>query len=432
MNIVSTQSYEILFSNNRDKYYFIILKNNPGRDFFLANISKDKIIDIEAKESSLSETELIKRSGFLKKLKEKKIEAYYLNSLSSSPLDKWAKKNKIKLLSPTWALQKKLEDKIFFDKLLKKNKVSSPFSVIPKKEKDIESITKFPGVVQVPYSHGSQGTFLVKDKKEIFELLKNKKMKFPFLYREFIKGLPVGVTLLLSKKEMIFSSIRGQAIMLDSKNTNKYLGIQWMKTSEFKKEGIKNLNKTLISMGKVLQKLKLYGTASIDLIIRDNDVFVIECNPRLSLSSIQMSQRKELIHGYDFNEEFIKGLFGHKLSANKPFVPNTTYEGCTLDLDFFENKLSGKKTKRVHKIGMYKIKNGTLQYLSDKMKDFKNKDIIFVDHKLEKNVVLSPKDDYGMVISHHPVVKIEHGTFSIKDKNKILAGIEKLLLSNTK
>ena len=51
--------------------------------------------------------------------------------------------------------------------------------------------------------------------------------------------------------------------------------------------------------------MKLYGTASIDLIIRDNDIFVIECNPRLSLSSIQMSQRKELIHGYDFNEEFI-------------------------------------------------------------------------------------------------------------------------------
>ncbi|PJC38889.1 hypothetical protein CO044_02645, partial [Candidatus Peregrinibacteria bacterium CG_4_9_14_0_2_um_filter_38_9] len=428
MNIVSTQSYEILFSQNRDKYYFITLKNNPGRDFFVTNLPKNKIIDIDSKESSLSENELIKRPDFLKKLREKKINAYYLNSISSSHLDSWAKKNKIKLLSPTWNLQKKLENKIFFDKLLKKNKISAPNSVIPKKEKDIDKITKFPGVVQVPYSHGSQGTFLVKNKKGILELLKDKKIKFPFLYREFIKGIPIGVTLVLSKKEMIFSSIRGQAIMLDSKNTNKYLGIQWMKTSEFKKEGIKNLNKTLASIGKVLQKLKFYGTASIDVIIRDNDVFVIECNPRLSLSSIQISQRKELIHGYDFNEEFIKGLFRKKLSANKPFIPNTTYEGCTLDLDFFENQLSGKKTERVHKVGMYEIKNETLKYLSNKMKDFEKKNVVFIDHKLEKNKVLSQKDDYGMAITHQPIVKIEHETFLMKDKNKILSGIEKLLL----
>ncbi|MDP2643294.1 MAG: ATP-grasp domain-containing protein [Candidatus Peregrinibacteria bacterium] len=432
MKIAALQSYEILFSKNSNNFFHIVINNHPEQDFFHANIRKDKLITIDYKKTETSDEELIKIPNFLDKLKEKKIDTYYINTLSLPPIEKWAKKNKIKLLSPSWTLQRTLEDKIFFDKLLKKNKISSPFSIIPKKEKDIVLITKFPGVVQAPYSHGSQGTFLVKDKKGILELLKDKKIKFPFLYREFIKGIPIGVTLLLSKKEMIFSSIRGQAIMLDSKNTNKYLGIQWMKTSEFKKEGIKNLNKTLVSMGKVLQKMKLYGTASIDLIIRDNDVFVIECNPRLSLSSIQISQRKELLHGYDFNEEFIKGLTGKKLSANKPFVPNTTYEGCTLDLDFFENKLSGKKTKRIHKVGMYEIKNGTLKYLSNKTKEFKNKNIVFIDHKLKENTVLNQEDDYGMAIAHQPVVKIEHGTFSIKDKNKILSGIEKLLLSNIK
>ncbi|MCK9186401.1 ATP-grasp domain-containing protein [Candidatus Gracilibacteria bacterium] len=430
MKTASTQSYEILFSKDRKKYYHVLFKDNSCKDFFIANIPKEKTIILNSKKSSPSDKELITIPQFTKELREKKIDSYYTSSLSSNPLEKWAKKNKIKLLSAKWAVQEKLEDKIFFDKLVQKNKVPAPNSVIPKNKKEIDLISKFPGVVQVPHSHGSQGTFFVKNKKEITDLIDKKKVKFPFLYREYINGIPLGVSLIIGKKEMIFSSMRIQAISITSKNRNKYLGIQWIKTSYFSKETIQKLNKVLQNLGKALQKLKLYGTASLDFIIKDGEIFLIECNPRLSLSSIQISQRPELLHGFDFNEEFIKGLFGKRLSGNKPFIPNTNYEGCTLDLDFFENKLSGNKTKKVHKVGIYKLGTSGLKYLSDKIEDFAKDDSIFIDHKLDAGKVLKQDDDYGMAIAHKSVLKAKNGEFTIDNDSKILKGIEKLFLEN--
>lgn len=428
MKIAALHSYEILFSSKKDGCYHLLLKDHPAKDHFLANIPKNKIIILDTKHISVGDKKLLKIPGFTQNIKGKGIDTFSIHKTSSFELERWAKTHAIKLLTPSWQLQKNLENKIFFEKLMRKFDVPTPPGIIAKNKKELNSIKKFPTVIQIPYSNGGRGTFFINNKQSLNKL----KVKFPLLCRDFIDGLPLGVTLIIGKNSSIFSALRLQAIDLYSKNTNKYFGIQWVKTSHFSKTLIKNLNQILQKLAQALRSINYHGLANVDLMIKGNNAYLIECNPRFALSNLQLSHKKELLHGLDFISEFFKATSGKKLSKNLTKIPNTIYEGATLDLDYLGSNFYKRKVEKNCPVGFYKLTKNGLKYVSNKLSNFSNKEYLFIDHSFKKNDQLNVDSDFGFAIKHKPLFNIAKSLSLNQQGKKIKQALEKLIKDQLK
>jgi hypothetical protein len=403
----ATGGTELLFSRNREKYFYVLNSKSPAHNFYINNIPKRNIISIDYQKhraGAFYDREIVSFRNLSRMLKEKNINAFWPFDKPSLHLQRWAAAKEIKLLAPKWDLQKKLENKVFFEKLLRKNRISSPHGWILENPDDIKKISEYPAVLQIPYSQGSRGTFIVKNANEIKKVIRDKELKFPLLCRKFIHGIPMGVTLLIGKHDMIFSSARMQLV---TKGLKGYIGIKWVRSDFFAKPLLEELNKIMLSLGKNLQKIGFTGAANIDFIANDKDIFILECNPRLSLSSIQLTDVKGLFHGLDFIEEFIKTVCGERLSADKPEIPDTDFEGCTLDLDFFGKQLHELKAKNPLKAGIYSLKNKKIIYQTDRIDKFHNKNNIFIYSALAKNQLMTKKTDFGFLMMNQSIFKTQ-------------------------
>lgn len=379
MRIAGIETLEFLFSEKRDEYYYISSKLSSGGIFFIENFPKENMILSEmAKVKDIdNDITMVKHRELTKKLNEKKIEGYFPYGRSSYGLEKWGRDNNIKILASPWSLQKKIENKIFFDKLLKKRGVSSPKSWIIESEKEIELIDKFPVILQGPSSWACEETFLIKSKSEIKRMISGKNLKYPILCREYIKGIPMGITVILDGENMIFSSIRAQAVGFNEEGTLKYYGLQWVKTKDINKKAIKKIEEevTRISMG--LMEIGLKGIASIDFMLKDDDVFILECNPRMSMASPQISQNTELLHNYEIVEEFTKAVCD-SLINNAQHIPKTDYEGCVLRGRNYFNEIKKENPGPLNKGGIYKLEKDHLEEEKCKTKRFKDKNNFFI------------------------------------------------------
>lgn len=428
MKIASAESLELLLSKNSDNYYYISSLGSAGFDLIKENIPNDKIIKIKISKPVpifANDEVLIGTSDITEKLEENKIRHFWLAGHSSKYIEKWGKNKKIHLLGSTWDTQKKFENKIFFEKLLQKYNLPSPASVIIKNIKNLSLIKKIPGVLQVPFSYGSQGTFFIKKPSDIKNIITEKKLKFPLLYREYIKGIPLGVTILIGKNKMIFSALRMQAFFPDKKEPYNYMGIQWVKNFHADRS---YLNKELKRLGETFQKIGFTGVANVDFILSDGKIFIIECNPRLSGASAQLAYKRELFHGMDFIKEFIKIMTGKNLSKNKPHLPKSNYEGCTIDLDYLVPDLNKKNVKKICPGGIYIPQKGRLFFLSHNIKNFKKASSVLLYHILGPGINIK-KDGLGIAMSHRPVFFYSNGKCEITENgHKILKYIKSLIL----
>ena len=418
-----------MFSRNREKYFYVVNSNSPARNFYISNIPKNKIINIDCKKHRAGifyDREIASLSDLNSQLEQKKINAFWPFDKPSPKLQKWAFSKKIKLLSPKWDLQKKLENKVFFERFLRKNNISSPEGWIIENADDIKKINKYPAVLQVPYSQGARGTFVIKNASEVQNIIHDKKLKFPLLCRKFIEGIPLGVTLLIGKHDMIFSSIRMQAI---EKDLNGYMGIQWVRSDFFAKPVLAKLNKILLALGKNLRETGYIGAANVDIIIKNKNIFIIECNPRLSLSSMQLTCNRKLFHGLDFIEEFIRAVCGRRLNANKPKIPNTIFEGCTLDLDFLGPDLYKHKVQNPLQTGVYGLKNKKITYLTDDIDDFIGSKNIFIYGTLDKKQIMTKKTDFGFLMINDPLFKVKNKLDYLKTGQDFFSLLKNLFLS---
>ncbi len=274
------------------------------------------------------------------------------------------------------------------------------------------------------------GTFLVNKKDDLKKLVSSNKL--PLLARKYIKeGIPLGVSILIGKNTIILSALRLQIYIKGEEEHPKFYGIQWVKTSSFPKTMINKLNKTLKKLAKALIKENFIGVANIDLMIKGNKIFFIECNPRLGGSTPHIALRPELLHNFDFPNEFIKSIEGKALSENKDFIPNTQYEGTMLDLDYLKEKIKGKIFNgKIHK-GFYEYKNEKFTYKSELLKNFRNKNIVLFRHFLQKNKEHNPNKYIGFCFMHKPIAEIKKNKliFSKKGEN-FLHAVTNLILKN--
>ena len=329
-------------------------------------------------------------------------------------------------------MQKKYEDKIIFERFLQKHGLPVPKAWILESVYDAYHVDKFPVVLQIPNSMGSVGTFVIENWDELTRFTSiDKKAEFPFLCREFINdAIPIGVSILVGPKNLVFSGIRMQAYFTQESGKSTYYGIQWMKTSDLHPKAVKKLNESLLTAGKAMQKDGFRGIAAFDLMVRNEEIYFIECNPRTGGSSPQIAYRSELFHGLDFTKEYVSVMTGGELSVHKPFIPDSHYEGFTLDVGYLADLMPSGHVLNTMKSGVYTYASGQLDYLSAKMEDFGKATNVFVHYVRPAGIALVPGFFMGFIFTHFPLLEIKGKQYTfLKDAKKLLQHLEDILIT---
>ncbi|MBU0705912.1 ATP-grasp domain-containing protein [Patescibacteria group bacterium] len=442
MKAASFELLEFLLSPSRHKYHVINLSGSPAEAVTKASYPAKRIItptiltrktpeELEEFVHRAGEKDILQQTSLGKLIRRHGIQAICPDTYSTPFLERWAKRNKIQVICTPYRFQKKYENKIFFDRFLRRLKLPVPPGRILRSVYDAYRVNSFPVVLQTPVSAGSIGTFVVRDWEELLRLTSvEKRVDFPLLCREFISDAhPLGVSILIGPKKMAFSALRMQAYFTQAGGKSTYYGIQWIKTSSIKPKTIRKLNTALYKAGKAMQKDGYRGIAAFDVMVRDNDIFFIECNPRTGGSSPHLANRPELLHGLSFTDEYVRILTGDELSADKPFIPNSDYEGFTLDLSFLSDLLPIGLPLNHLCYGVYRYQNGQLHYHSAKADDFNESGNVFVHFVRPEGALLNPHIFTGFVFTHFPLLKI-HGmeyTF-IKEAQKLLHHLEDIVI----
>jgi len=368
-------------SKHQKKIFMAVPKNTPQEKFAQKNFSKNRLISFKINKKEIPDTDkIIKNSNFNKLLKKHQIDSYLLPHRQNSIVGSWAKKNNISLIGPKPKIQKQLENKIYFDKLLKQLKISSPHTL--KNETDLKNYPpQKPLVVQESSSYGFFGTKLYAQKSEYFKAIKHKKVNFKnTLIREYVTGPTVGVSLFINQDGRYFCSApRLQCFIYQNGFPASFTGIQWLKNTDLNDLANKRLNKTLKRLVSLLKQEKFYGLANFDIIISPKKVYVIECNPRLSSATPQIFFQPQLVANLDA-WQFLIATFTKEKSTlkNNKLLPKSNYAGALLDFDA-EKEI---KIKNLPLLGVYEYQKGEIKYLGaeiSKLRNGKNKFFLYHD-----------------------------------------------------
>lgn len=399
MSSLGFENLELLFSNLRDSSYFAVRNHQSLNPFFAKHIAPERLIILPR---SVNDDELLIAQDGITQIAQK-AGSFWLTKNSSIALEKWSKANAVPLISPTFGFQEKLENKIFFEKFAQANDLPTPESLALESAEDLKQWKTFPAVLQIPTSQGGQGTFYIESREELKKIIATEAKRFPLLIRRYVEGQALGVTLLITTNEIIISALREQMIFMKESSFNKYLGIQWLPTNSLTKKALSKIEAVLKNLGKALQRLKFRGQAGIDLIWDGENVYLLECNPRSTLSSIQISQNSQLFHGLNFCEKVFNTYTKDRLTKNLTNIPDSNFEGTTLDLDYFGTPFYGHKLKKALQIGIYTIEKDNLQFRDNDITNFNGLNEIFLYSECTENEPLQKSSDMGLAMTNHSI-----------------------------
>ncbi|MDD4628124.1 MAG: ATP-grasp domain-containing protein [Candidatus Peribacteraceae bacterium] len=352
--IAGVDSWELLSSRILERTLFLTSPASPVRPVLEAAAGKSvRVLPWVKRANLLSHDEDVltapKTTALLRK---EKVDAVWLSDWSSPTLEAWAKENGWQLLSARYEDQSRLENKFRFDAFAREQKLPVPDGGIVGTIKEAEKMGIFPCVLQRSIGHGAMGTFFAASPEALPALPFGPE---PFLLRRYVEGLPFGVTVLIGPERTMFSALRVQLFWITDTKKNPYLGVQWVPRSRLPQKAIAHVEDTMKRLCDALRAKGYCGTVNIDGVLAEDRMTVIECNPRLSAASSQLIARPELFHGTDFAAEFV-GLFeGKDLSLDAPTIPESTYEGTTIDLDILE-----KSVKNIPPSGKYEMQGSKL------------------------------------------------------------------------
>lgn len=321
----------MFFSRKASKYIHILLPDtaiNYLKLFKNFKITTFKYAKISIDE--LSESELFKINSIKEAVKKSGCKSYLISHRSTKINFSAIKKINLTPVGNDYRWAEKLEDKLYFDKLLSSLKLPKPKTV----NKELSKIrsTDLPIVIQEPKSFGSFGTKIIHSS---LDLNINSLSKKKFLIREFIDGSVFGITVIIHKKGVIFSSLRQQCYYNDSSALPTFAGIQWIPHNQLAKSTIKKIEEMFNRLSTNLYEKNFYGIHNFDFILRpNNDLAILEANPRPSSATPHLLINNNLIHGLDL------GLFltGHKTKLlNKPYLPKYNFDGALFDLMALKN-----------------------------------------------------------------------------------------------
>ena len=254
----------------------------------------------------------------------------------------------------------KVSDKKYFNKSLKKINVNIPKSIGFSLSENLSNVkTKisknlcFPIVIKPSQGTSCEGISIVRNEKKLrnaITKIKEKTISTNFLAQEYIKGNSVSISLLSTGNKVIFISLNKQKIILAEPDSNSMYKGGFVPYETHLKKQCFEIAKRIITAFPGLK-----GYVGIDLILTDNNVVVIEINPRLTTSYvgirnvIKTNLAQELINCY-FKKKLPSQIitYGYsffskikvQISPNQPFLSNTLSEDIISGL----LQISGFKT----------------------------------------------------------------------------------------
>ncbi len=342
--------------SDRKNVFIITAENSTLHNYLKKTYPEKNILVTRGRVGSMAAIEdFVKNTDLEKQMSARGITRIIVPHSSSKTLYTWAKRRKIKLLGVPHALQELLENKIYFDRKIKKAGIRSPKTYNGEATGKKAEIY----VVQKAKSYGGFGTKFVRaDSVAAYANKKN------MLVREYVRGTPFGISICVNKKgEGILSSVRQQCFAKKNGLPGAFLGIQWTPWKNLPRGAGKEIEKMAKKCLKLLKDEKFVGIANIDFICSGKKIFVLECNPRFSSATPHILLYPELVGNKNIWRILLNAWLekNEKLRKNKIKIPRTTHNGSVWDIDLEKTQ----KTQKTLPIGVFELeKKGEIRYKS--------------------------------------------------------------------
>ncbi|MDP2586160.1 MAG: ATP-grasp domain-containing protein [Candidatus Komeilibacteria bacterium] len=403
----------VFFSKTNQVSCFVLVeKNSVLHDFALKNLPASQIIPFDftpkAKKKNLSYLQTLLEPDLLRQLKFNHITHFVIPHRLSQEMVLWSKKHGFKLVGMNLK-QQRLENKLYFDNLLKKNNLASPktLTLAGLEGKNRPKIW----VAQAEESFGFFGTQFFKSGQAWQKFLKNKKPALRLLLREYLAGPSLGVSIFLDKRgNYFFSALRRQCFFYQDGLPKRFLGVQWLPKSFFSSKINRKIALILSELKNVLLKERFYGLANFDLLINHGQPLVLECNPRLSSATPQIfsiAQLTNFANPWQFYVSTFLSSSKAKIKAN--ILPPSHFNGAIMDVD-----VAGlSRVKKVSPLGVYVWQKNKLVFISQQIKDYHNNSkALFLFHELRGRDLLKANQTLCTVFSQQPLFNIGSGTLN--------------------
>ena len=416
--LINSPDLFFLNSIEQQRLFIVVEKQSLLEILARKNFKKDKIITYayrrpyKLEESvSLATDNLLTKTDFTQQLLNKGIKYFFVPYRSSKKIEKWSKATGIKLIVTPLAFQNKLENKKYFDNFLKKHQIASPPRIAGNKIKKKQSYV----IQEAKVSNFLRTNFFPNGNKLASYIRKKNICLKKYVIREYLPGVSVGVSLFIDTEgNYFFSALRRQCFIYQNNFPQKFLGIQWLKTDFFPVAVTKKINQQLKKLSQDLIRNKFFGVANVDLIIYNNYPYILECNPRLSMSMPQAFSLASLTT-YKKSWQFFLNIFSqnHQSKIKIAHLPFNNYTGAVLDLEnknkiIIRNPLSN---------GVYRLLKGKISFVSNSIKDFKwQKDIFFLFHELAEGQILGRGHSLCTIFSNFPLFNSATGTLNDQGK----------------
>ncbi len=289
-------------------------------------------------------TEEILRGGNLAELLAARgIRDLLLSSAMSPAIQQWSVDHGIRLWAADYEHQIRLENKLWFDQFLKRHAIPHPSGfvvTIGEPPRPAEGwVLDRSIVVQRAESLGGEGTYFLPSLDALtgWAIAENIPTGECCLVRERIDGHAFGITLLVAPQFISLSAIRQQCYYpSDRKATQTFAGIQWLPMNSIGPAVAGRIEDVFLRLGRQLHKMGFFGLANCDFLIGANQqVLVIECNPRMSAATPQLFLHPSLGGETSIAKMFLQGFERSGTFAEVPReagLPTTDFAGATLDV----------------------------------------------------------------------------------------------------
>lgn len=363
-----------------------IVSEGTALEYFARGAFAGQLIPLHAsghKKNIVTLEETIKHTNLADALRRAGIVSLVVPSQLSSTIVRWARCQHIRLLGPSYAVQKKLGDKISFDRMVRCANIPVPSRITKKTLPLCENSNML--VAQKRNSMGCEGTSFVRSAT----VKKNPSLMAQSLVRTYVHGIPLGVSILMDcDGNYFYSALRRQCFALQYGFPKHFLGIQWLSTHTFSRNARAAIEYMLSCLVTLFQRISFVGIANIDLILAGSRAYVIECNPRFSTATPYIFSVPSLTPHPDPWTFLLNAFQGIKnIRIQIPSLPNSNFTGAIASIDV-RKKTSAARTPPV----------GTSHG-------------IFLLHDIERGAALNPDDTLCTLFSERPLFS-KHGTLN--------------------
>jgi hypothetical protein len=321
---------------------FLVLADSPEEAWAREVVGPDRTLPYRFAGSELnpypSTEEILRRSDVTIALKRAGARALFLHSACSRGIHAWARRHGIRLLMSDYLHQRRLEDKIWLDAFLRLHGIPTPAGGPGTLGRARRLPVRGRAVIQERASMGGDGTYFVDGPEGAAALVSKGVLARGerYLVRARIEGLAYGITVLVAPSRVALSAVRLQCYREGDGVRRIFAGVQWIPSAALGEPLRRRIDEIFLKLGGLLYKRGFFGFANFDFMVDERgQIFVLECNPRMSAATPQLFSRPELLSGISAGAVFLRGFLGRRRfsrSIERSGVPTITFEGSTLDI----------------------------------------------------------------------------------------------------